>query len=123
MKDIKLLEEVQRSAMQLVKELNEERLKKLKLTSMEQRRDRCDLIHIYKIIHGLQDIHLMKDLNFVNSDHFTRGNFLKLRRELVKTSTPWFKFLTNRVADNWNALSDEIVRAKTVNCFKVKWDG
>ena len=126
MKDIKLLEGVQRRATKLVKELKnlpyELRLKKLELTSLEQRRDRGDLIQMYKIIYGLEDVRLIKGLNFVDSDHFTRGNSLKLRRELVKNCTPRFNFLTNRVVDNWNALSDEIVRAKNINCFKAKLD-
>ena len=123
-KDIKLLEGVQRRATKLVKELKnlpyEIRLKKLELTTLEQRRDRGDLIQMYKIIYGLEDVRLIKGLNFVDSDHFTRGNSLKLRRELVKNCTPRFNFLTNRVVDNWNALSDEIVRAKNINCFKAK---
>ena len=77
---------------------------------------------MYKIIYGLEDVRLIKGLNFVDSDHFTRGNSLKLRRELVKNCTPRFNFLTNRVVDNWNAISDEIVRAKNINCFKAKLD-
>ena len=125
-KDIKLLEGVQRRATKLVKELKnlpyELRLKKLELTTLEQRRDRGDLIQMYKIIYGLEDVRLIKGLNFVDSDHFTRGNSLKLRRELVKNCSPRFNFLTNRVVDNWNALSDEIVRAKNINCFKAKLD-
>ena len=126
MKDIKLLKGVQRRATKLVKELKnlpyEIRLKKLELTTLEQRRDSGDLIQMYKIIYGLEDVRLIKGLNFVDSDHFTRGNSLKLRRELVKNCTPRFNFLTNRVVDNWNALSDEIVRAKNINCFKAKLD-
>ena len=120
------MEGVQRRATKLVKELKnlpyELRLKKLELTTLEQRRDRGDLIQMYKIIYGLEDVRLIKGLNFVDSDHFTRGNSLKLRRELVKNCTPRFNFLTNRVVDNWNALSDEIVRAKNTNCFKAKLD-
>ena len=122
MKDIKLLKGVQRRATKLVKELKNLpygiRLKKLELTTLEQRRDRGDLIQMYKIIYGIDDVRLIKGLNFVDSDHFTRGNSLKLRRELVKNCTPRFNFLTNRVVDNWSALSDEIVKAKNINCFK-----
>ena len=117
--DIKLLEGVQRRARKLVREFKnlpyEVRLKKLALTALELRRDRGDLIQIYKIINGLEDIHLIKGLNFVDSDHFTRGNSLKLRRKLIKNCTPRFNFLTKRMADNWNALSE--------NCFKTKLDG
>ena len=95
-KDIKLLKGVQKRATKLVKELKdvpyEERLKKLELTSLEQNRDRGDLIQIYKIINRLEDIHLIKGVNSVDSEHYTRGNSLKLRRELVKICTPRFNF-------------------------------
>ena len=87
-KDINLLEGVQRRATKLTKELKnlpyEERLRKLELTTLEKRRERGDLIQMYKIINGLEEVHLTKELNFAASDYFTRGNSLKLRRELVK---------------------------------------
>ena len=125
-KDIKLLARVKRRTTKLVKELKnlpyEIRLKKLELTTLEQRRDRGNLIQIYKIIYGLEDVSLIKGLSFADSDHFKRSNSLKLRRELVKNCTTRFKFLTNRVVDIWNALSDEIIRAKNIKCFKAKLD-
>ena len=58
-------------------------MNKLELTTMEQRRERGDLIQIRKILNGLEDIHLVKGLTFVDSDHFRRGN--SLRRELFET--------------------------------------
>ena len=70
-KDIKLLEGVQRRVAKLVKELKilpyEIRLKKLEPTTLEQRRDIGDLIQINKIMHGLEDVSLIKGLNFVDS--------------------------------------------------------
>ena len=55
-RDIKLVEGVQRHATKLVPELRdlsyEERLKKLGLTTLEERRTRGDLIEMYKIITG-----------------------------------------------------------------------
>ena len=78
------------------------------------------MIQIYKIINGLDKVHLTKELNFAVSDHFTKENSKKLRRELVKDCTPRFNFFTNRIVENWNALSDEIVRAKSLKSFKEK---
>ena len=64
----------QRRATKLVKELKnlpyEETLQKLKLTTLEQRRNRGDLMQIYRIINVLEDIHLIKGLKFADSDHF-----------------------------------------------------
>ena len=58
--DIKTLEKVQRRATKLVKSLRykpyDERLKILKLYPLEVRRTRGDLIEVFKIINGLEDI-------------------------------------------------------------------
>ena len=82
------------------------------------RRDRGDLIQIYKNINCLEEVHLTKDIKFAVSNYFTRENSKKLRRELVKNFTPRFNFLTIRVVENRNALPDEIVRARSLNSFK-----
>ena len=87
-KDIKLLEEETKLVNELKNVSYEKRLKKLEPTTLEQRRNRCDLLQIYTIINGLEDTHLIKDLNIIDTDYFTRGNSLKLRGELVKACTP-----------------------------------
>ena len=124
MKDIKLLEGVQRRSTKLIKQLKnlpyEERLNKLELTALEHRRDIRDLIPIYKIINGLGEVNLIKGLNLIDSAYFTTGNSQKLRRELVKNCSSRFNFLTQRVFDKWNALPHEIVGAKSLNSFKAK---
>ena len=61
-----------------------ERLKRLDLTTLEQRRKRGDLIQIYKMINGLEKIELVNGINFASSAFGLRGHNLKLRRELVK---------------------------------------
>ena len=58
-KDINLVEGVQRRATKLVPELKhlsyEERLKRLDLTTLEERRTRGDLLEMYKIIMGKRE--------------------------------------------------------------------
>ena len=93
---------------------------KLELTTLQQRRNRRDLIQIYKIKNYLEEVHLTKYLSFAVSGHFTRGNFKNLRRELVKSCTHRFNFLNNRVVKNWSALPDKIVKARSLNSFKGK---
>ena len=95
---------------------------KLNLTTLEERRLRGDLIQIYKIIHGFVDINLIKGLRYRDNNYQLRGNSLRLNRELVKGCTPRFNFLTNRIVNEWNALPEEIVRAKNLNSFKAKID-
>ena len=86
------------------------------------------MIQIYKNIDGLNEVQfslfrLIKDLNFVVSDYFTRRKCLQLRGELAKNCSPKFSFLTNRVVENLYALSDEIIRARSLKSFKAKIDG
>ena len=61
-KRYKKIEGVQRRATKMVSELSgidyELRLKKLGLTSLETRRKRGDLIQIYKIVKGLEEVDL-----------------------------------------------------------------
>jgi ribonuclease P/MRP protein subunit RPP40 len=63
-KDIELIEGVQRRATKLIKSLKDEtyenRLKKLHLTSMETRRLRGDLIEVFKMFKGMDnlDVHI-----------------------------------------------------------------
>ena len=73
------IENVQRRATRLVKCIKqlpyEERLKTLGLPSLEYRRDRADLIQVYKIMHGIDKID--KDKMFTLSRYrATRGHSL-----------------------------------------------
>ena len=67
-KDIDLIESVQRRATKIVREIKNleysERLKRLDLTTLEQRRKRGYLIQIYKMINGLEKIELVNGINF-----------------------------------------------------------
>ena len=59
-KDKILLENVQRRATRLVKRLRhisyEDRLRTLGLPSLEYRRERSDMIQVYKIMHGIDKV-------------------------------------------------------------------
>lgn len=59
-RDIIKLEKVQRRATKIVPELRnlpyEERLKTLGLTTLEERRHRGDLIEVFKITHGFENV-------------------------------------------------------------------
>ena len=59
-KDIKRLEDVQRRATKLVKDVSdlsyEQRLKALGIPTLEYRRDRADMIQIYKSVYGHDEL-------------------------------------------------------------------
>ena len=119
-KDIIQIENVQRRATRLVKCIKhlpyEERLKTLGLPSLEYRRERADLIQVYKIMHGIDKID--KDKMFKLSRYrATRGHSLKLYKKRARLKVRANSF-SNRVVDNWNSLTEDIVNAPSLNAFK-----
>ena len=121
-KNIRKLERVQRAATKMVPELRdltyEERLKKLGIPTLESRRERGDLISIYKIVHNIDKV----DGEILNLEtRNTRGHGKKLRkvqctRDIKKYSFP------HRAVDTWNGLESNIVNAASVHKFKAKLD-
>ena len=84
-KYILLLEKVQRRATKLVwglKELSyEERLERLKLFSLEERRLRGDLIQTFKLLTGKENVD--HEIFFNHSTNDLRGHSLKLSKKIT----------------------------------------
>ena len=118
------IESIQRRATKLVPECREmdynQRLRYLKLYSLKGRRERGDLIQVYKIFKGNDDI---KPENIFSLATYTKtrnqGN--KLRISYSKTDIRKFSF-ANRVVEKWNNLPTEIKEAPSVNAFKNRLD-
>ena len=123
MKDIEVLEKVQRRATKLVDGLGglgyEDRLLRLRLTTFETRMLRADLIEVYKIFKGLDT--LEADTFFTLSKLDNRGHAFKLFKRRFRLDIGKFCF-ANRVCDEWNGLSQETVEASSLNVFKSKLD-
>ena len=119
----KLLEGVQRRATKLISNLKEmnynERLKVLKLPSLQYRRVRGDIIEAYKYLHKIYDI-VPCPLTLDDNPVSTRGNSLKLKTRCNKSVTQ--KLFTHRVVDPWNRLPDHVVLAPTLNTLKARLD-
>jgi len=81
-KDKELLEKVQRRFTEMIKGMKgksyEERLQRLNLWSLEERRNRQDLIEVFKICKGLSRIRSEELFHFDNRGKGTRGYSLKL---------------------------------------------
>ena len=122
-KDLDLLEKVQRRASKLVKGLKHmpypDRLKRLKMPTMKQRMQRGDLIEVYKIMTG--KLCTKRDKFFTPSSNTMRGHDLKIEKKRVEHQAR-LRFFSQRVVNSWNKLPNEVVSARTTKSFKAKLD-
>jgi len=101
----------------------EERRRILDLPTLEERRRRGDLIEMFKIKNSPNYINFEDPLRYF--DNMSRGRHNKrLHREAVKTGNMRSRhyFLTNRVVDDWNALTQERIDSTNKNLFKNRID-
>ena len=123
-KDIGLLESVQRRMTKRIQGMRdipyERRLRLLNLHSLERRRLRGDLIEVFKWYRGYNKGDVSKILRVSNQDR-TRNNGFKIEKSRFKKDIGknWF---SNRVVDEWNGLSSQVVSAKTIESFKRRLD-
>ena len=102
-KDIEHLEKVQRKATKLVQGLAsmsyEKRLEALKLTSLEKRRLRGDLIEVFKLVTGKENIDCTRLLQLDDSVYDTRGHRFKLKKHRSRLDIRK-NFFSNRVVSH-----------------------
>ena len=117
------LEDVQRRATKLLPSVRDlpypERLRRLRLPSLEHRRLRGDMIDAYKYLHGLYDVD-RPALN-ENTESNTRGHSLKLMKNHCSLKIRSSSF-SHRIVNTWNSLPDSVVSAPTMNSFKARLD-
>ena len=119
-KDSIEIEKVQRRATKLVKQIvnldYNERLHFLKLDSLHFRRRRTDLIQVFKIIKGIDNIDHNIFFEISHNTH-TRGHSLKLFKKQSNCNLRKQVF-SQRVINDWNSLKESTVQCKTVDSFK-----
>ncbi|CAF0889633.1 unnamed protein product [Brachionus calyciflorus] len=98
-----------------------ERLKKLNLTTLATRRSRGDLIQMFKIVKGFDEMNwfnnvLYKKLRSDSTATQLRSYEFVLERQLVKNCDQCHNFFINRVSTFWNRLP------KDIKSFKNKID-
>ena len=126
--DKNLLESVQKRAVRMVSGLSgrgyEERLKEIGLTTLEARRVRGDMIEVWKILHGREDVNPETWFSLVGGkERETRIN--DHRTTLIKPRCkhePREKFFSVRVVERWNALPSRVREAETINIFKNEYN-
>ena len=123
LKDIKVLEQVQRRATKVpsnTKKLPyEQRNEIFNLTSLQERRTRGDLIQQYKLSHKLEEINwqiqpIARPARGGHREHYVK--------EIVRNCKERSNFFNNRIVTPWNTLPDTVVNAENTISFKIKLD-
>ena len=94
----------------------EEVLEKLKRNTLEERRNRADVIFLFKMYKGLTQppFESMFQLRHLGQ---TRGHTLKLSKHCTKTDIR-IHFFSERVINIWNPLDQTVVDSDSVEVFK-----
>jgi hypothetical protein len=123
-KDKDLIESVLRRATKVIQHLKdlsyEERLRHLKLPSMKYRRERGDMIEVYKFTHGLYSVN-KELLELDRKQTGTRGHMFKLAKKRCRINMRQH-FFSFRVVDKWNNLPAAVVEAPSLDSFKNRLD-
>ena len=115
-----ILEKVQRRATRLLNELNDlsyvERLQHLKLPTLKYRRIRGDLIQMYKIVHGIDNLDYRSFFSYSHIN-FTRGDKYKIFVSFT-SSRIRHNYFISRTVTIWNKLQFKTKDSKSINSFK-----
>ena len=118
-KDIVAIEQVQRRATKLVREIAElsyeQRLKHLGLPTLMYRRERQDVIQLFKIMNRYDNV----QLNSVKpkEDQSTRGHNQRIEKRHYNYKSSMNSF-SARCVNPWNSLPSDTVNSTSVNNFK-----
>ena len=122
-KDIRKIERIQRAATKMAPSLQdlpyEDRLKRLGLPTLQQRRERGDLIAIYRVSKGKDQVDNEDLFMWVPRD--TRGHSKKLKKTACRRDVKKYSF-PNRNIEIWNNLDETVVQARNIHEFEAKLD-
>ena len=93
------------------------RLRILKITTLETRRVRADLLEVLKIINVLDSIFPADFFIMENEDGKTRGHPYKIHKLHSRLDIRKYSF-TQRIINDWNRLRGSAVMSASVNQFK-----
>jgi len=118
--DKQLIEKIQRRFVKVISWFRdksyEEGLRILRLNTLEGRRNRADLIFLFKMYKGLTRPPF--DLLFQLTKHDrTRGHTIKLTKHCSNRDVRLY-FFSERVINNWNNLDQSVTEAGCVDTFK-----
>ena len=123
--EVNLLESVQKAAIQMISGLSsttyEDKLKELKLETLEERRKIFDMAQVFKILHRKDN---------VSEDTWFRRTTNEHERVTRQSADPFNlskqnsaseirrNFFSQRIIDDWNSLPSSVKNLPNVDCFK-----
>ena len=115
-----MLENVQRRCTKMVPALRNmpyhERLRALGLPTLAYRRRRADMVQVYRIMHGIDNVDASKFFSAAQT-HNTRGHNKKIFKKRTRLRLRG-EFFSQRTVNDWNSLPPDLAEAKTLNEFK-----
>ena len=101
----------------------EDRLKKLELLTLQNRRERGEIVMMYKIINGNEKLDI-ENLVILAEDRDgcrrTRGHSKKIKGHCTKNVKKYS--FAHRTVDMWNDQSEVVVTAASIHAFKGRLD-
>ena len=123
-KDKHLLERVQHRFTRMIPGLRqlpyEKRLESLKLWTLEERRNRADLLEVFRMYRGLSTTSFVSMFT-LSSNTTTRGHTAKITKNRCRLDLRRH-FFSERVIDRWNRLPQQAIDSPTINAFKSRLD-
>jgi len=90
-----------------------DRLKELNLWTLEERRNRADLVELLKMYKGFTAIHFESLFTLDCNNKGTRGHLATLSKPRCQKDVRKY-FFSHRVIDRWNALDGEAVSSSSI---------
>ena len=120
-KDINKIEGVQCRALKMIEGFKNlpypERLNRCNLLTLDDRRNRADLIQVFKFLNGYSDVDSKKLFQKQVQQYNTQNHSHMLKRTTRRINVRHYSF-SQRVIGNWNNLPEVAVTAKSVISFK-----
>ena len=92
----------------------EQRLKRLNITTLETRRLRGDLIEVFKIVKGVDNVDFRKFFHLSTTG--LSSHSLKIFQPSFKHDVRKYTF-PNRIIDSWNRLPEDIITCESLDNF------
>ena len=110
-----MLERVQHRFTRMIKEVRDkdylDRLKELNLWTLEERRNRADLIELFKMYKGFTTVHFESLFTLDCNNKSTRGHLAKLSKLRCQKDVRKH-FFSHRVINRWNALGHVVLASR-----------